>query len=210
LLIQTPTTLGSGLNALCIEQKLECSGTDLVAGEPLPQMVVEGSLHAVVSHLLEGTGINFEISRDQAGAVSKLALLGHAPAGTSVQSASSVSSRKPPSEYVPPPVAPTDSFASDSQPVVADTGVDTSDSQPLAARTPAQYAMEMMYAGGNASEVTPSPYQPFPDANGNPIPSKPSSGEYLPFPDANGNPIPVKPAQVGSPFPIPQATNTSH
>ena len=217
LQVQTATTLSAGLNALCKEQKLECTGTELVARERLPQMVVEGSLQAVVKHLLEGTGINFEITRNPAGAPSKLVLLGHAPAGTTVQSGLSGSSNQapgnqPPSGYIGSAIAPTDSVASPttSQPTVAGNRGEASGSQSSEAPTQALHAAELMYAGGNATQVTPSEYLPFPDSNGKPIPSKPPSGDFLPFPDSHGNPIPIKPAQGGSPFPPAQGGSTGH
>jgi len=222
LQVQTATTLNTGLSALCKEQKLECSGTELVARERLPQMVVEGSLQAVVKHLLEGTGINFEITRSPAGVPSKLVLLGHAPAGTTVQSGLSGSSdqalrNQPPSgyvgsAYVGSTIDQTDSVASPttSQPTIAGDRGEASGAQSSEARAQAQHAAELMYAGGHATQVTPSEYLPFPDSNGKPIASKPPSGEFLPFPDSNGNPIPIKPAQGGSPFPTTQGASTGH
>jgi hypothetical protein len=201
--------LNTVMSAVCQHQKIKCTGTDTLAGYRGPAMSVGGTLRQVIGKLVEGTEINYEFSRNAQGEATAIAFLGHAPHGTAA--VPSPTQAQQPEQHPPFPHSrpfpgpapgqggPPQSQVSPPNPVLpgstpagqADTG--GSDAASASGRT-----SPFPVPSGNGQA---SPFQPFPDANGQPIPLTNTPSTALPFPDQFGNPIPVKPSSGGSPFP---------
>jgi hypothetical protein len=79
--VNEPSTLTKVFKAVCMEQKLDCTGADSLASYPVPKMEAEGTLREVVDNLLQGTGVNYRYTRATTATKAQLVLLGHAPQG---------------------------------------------------------------------------------------------------------------------------------
>ena len=192
---------------VCKQQQIKCTGTESLAAFHMPEMSVEGSLRQVVSKLLEGTDVNYSVSRNPQGAMSEIAFLGKAPRGSVVAPAPEVSASEPDpavpihSGHYDPAVAAANRAAQRArgieEPVVpagdAPTPSDTQDNQ--------QPPQQQIVGGPGASTGSPAQIQPFPDSSGQPIPANTATPNVQPFPDSNGQPIPSSSSQkAGSSF----------
>ncbi len=214
--------LSAVMSSVCQEQKIKCTGTETLTSYHGPAMSVEGTLRQVISKLVEGTDINYEFSRSAEGGATSIAFLGHAPKGSAPVP---TPEERPAPAFTPlhshpfpgkvptqPPPPPPQSELQEPTP-----DVNPSQSTASASNTEAQANTEapgqslpkgetMLFTGAGGPT---QPYLPFPDAQGNPIPTSDNPPTVLPFPDQFGNPIPVKPGPVGSPFPGLGPTNNS-
>lgn len=209
--VHSTTPLGDVLTAFCNEQKIQCAGSEFLSGFPLPSMTVTGTAEEIIATLLQGTEMNYSISRATSGALTKLTVLGHAPAGV-LETGGSASLRNGNPELVrqlqidPMPV---------SEPESAEESARSERVMELIFGGASKGEDESMGSGENAANgettLAAKPelpeFLPFPDQFGNPIRTSPSvPAIFLPFPDHNGNPIPVTPVPMtGPPIPL-----TSH
>ena len=183
---------------VCKQQQIKCTGTESLAAFRMPEMSVEGNLRQVVSKLLEGTEVNYSVSRNAQGATSEISFLGKAPRGSVVAPAPEVSASEPDpavpihSGHYDPAVAAANRAAQRArgieEPVVpagdAPTPSETQDNQ--------QPPQQQIVGGPAASTGSPAQIQPFPDSSGQPIPVNTATPNVQPFPDSNGQPIPSR------------------
>ncbi len=209
--VASTASLAQVLQALCTQQKVQCTGTESLAAFTVPSMTIEGTFLQVADTLLQGTGMNYSFSRGESGMATMLAVLGKASTGAAevagvgkdrqaeaMESGNSALLGMPRPGEAPEPESPEDTARTEAMlRQMFGTG------SPNAAPNLDQAATAA--GSGPATESQAPQYQPFPDEFGNPIqattPAAPSS---LPFPDHRGNPIPVTPTPTrGSPFPPP-------
>lgn len=207
--VASTTPLSQVLNTFCLEERIQCAGSEVLSAFSVAEMTISGTAEQVIANLLEGTGMNYSISRTASGVPSKLTLLGRAIAGTDSEN------------------EPVTSVHGDAQVAQHVDSEPTPFAEPESAEESArsERVMELIFGGatptagganiadtsaGNlggpiqgASSKVPE-YLPFPDQFGNPIRTTPAApATFLPFPDHNGNPIPVAPVPVhGPPFPL--------
>lgn len=217
---QTP--LSTVMAAVCKQQKIKCTGAESLGSFRGPAMSVEGPLRQVVSKLLEGTDVNYELARTAQGTPSEITFLGHAPRGTAAVPTASAPEPATQPTFMhsraypggPPRSQPPDAPQPPTTPAPSDNNASgTPASPPQAALDPQAEALrsqkaaaEMFTGSGNTA---PAQYQPFPDSHGQPIPLTDVKPTALPFPDQFGNPIPLKQPTGGSPFPMGTSKNTT-
>ena len=206
------TPVSQTLETLCQQEKVDCTGLELLSNRMMPAMVREGNFLELVGYLVDRTEVNFDYVRGTPGSPSRLVLLASLPAEIGPQTAPDTHTENTSDNAIEAAVsAMTAEFGGATQaPNFTAQAADAAGDGHQLLRPPsaddaaAQKAAEMMYGGGRATEVIPSAYLPFPDQDGRPIPAKPvnpASPSYLPFPDQFGNPIPAVPGKPGSPFP---------
>ena len=200
--VTSTTPLRDVVTAFCSEQQIQCTGTEFLSGFSVPAMTLTGSMGALVSTLLQATGMNYNITRTASGLPSELRVLGRAPIGTLPETVPALGASHLHAMSEP---------AHDSEPESAEESERS------------ERVMEMVFgrgssaagdvrSGANVSNVGAAmqganaklpEFLPFPDQFGNPIRTSPAAPPtVLPFPDHNGNPIPITPAPVSGP-PIP-------
>jgi hypothetical protein len=206
------TPVSQVLDTLCQQEKVDCTGIELLSNHMIPAMVREGNFLELVGYLVDGTEVNFDYVRGTPGSPSRLVLLARSPGGVEPQQTLDAHTENASDNVIEAAVsAMTAEFGDVTRApnFAAQATAAAGDGQQLlrpqsADDAAAQKAAEMMYGGGRTTEVIPSAYLPFPDQDGHPIPAKPvnsTSPSYLPFPDQFGNPIPAVPGKSGSPFP---------
>ena len=177
-----PAPLNRVMTAICVQQKIKCTGTEGLAAFRVPEMSVDGTLRQVVSGLLEGTGVNYSFTRTRQGVTSQIDFLGKAPHGSAAVSPASA-----------------DVHHADAQPA-------TADAQPATTKKPMtlQEAMgkksddNSNQQGGADSSISTAGYSD--GQTGNITPSDQSSKGTSPFPAA---PPIVQPTLIpGEEFPI--------
>ena len=201
--------LSTVMSSLCQQQKLKCTGTETLTTYHGPAMSVEGTLRQVIAKLVEGTDINYEFSRSAEGGASAIAFLGHAPKGTApVPVAEQPAPTAPPRPLHPrpfpgrvppdagPPPPPEQSPTPQSQ--LIEPNAATPAAVPSDVVAEQSQAARILFTGSGSLTTSGSP---FPDAQGNALPTNNTPPTAQPFPDQFGNPIPLKPATGGSPFP---------
>ncbi len=207
--VDSTVALSDVVGALCGKQKMQCSGTESLAAFPVPSMTVSGTAEQVIFDLLQGTGVNYSILRTASGAISKLTVLGHAPAGTQnasgpagVKNGSADAAQQIQSSEMTysEPESAEESGRSERVMVMIFGGASNASTE-----TGGSAANLLNAAGGTQAANSKVPeFLPFPDQFGNPIRTTPTAPPtVLPFPDHNGNPIPVTPVPVtGPPIPL--------
>jgi len=202
------TPLNQVLNAFCGEEKIQCAGSEALSDFPVASITISGTAEEVIASLLQGTGVNYSISRSQSGEPERITVLGRGTAGIK-------------SAYEP--AAPEHGNLQAAQDLDS-TLMPFAESESAEESARSERVMEMIFGGasaagantasaangsatGGATQAVDSKvpqYLPFPDQFGNPIPAAPvAPPAFLPFPDHNGNPIPVTPVPGhGSPFPL--------
>jgi len=151
----------------------------------VPNMTVSGTTEEVIANLLEGTGMNYSISRADSGGSSKLTVLGQAPPGTEYARGPS-DQQKGRTQAAPP--APASQLL---QQMTQQEDVPKPESTEESARN--EQAMRQMFGGASPNEgsgpnvASHANHGAIANDDGQAMNSKGS--EYLPFPDEFGNPI---------------------
>ncbi len=207
--VVSTVSLTQVLQALCMQQKVECAGTESLVVFAVPSMTIEGTFLQVAETLLQGTEMNYSFSRGESGMTIRLAILGKASTGGSevagvgreLQAGAMASEdsgllEMPRSSEAPEPESPEDTARTEA--VLRHM---FGAGSPNAA--PNQDQAATAAGSGPATESQVPQHQPFPDEFGNPVPATTSgASEVQPFPDHHGNPIPITPNPAqGSPFP---------
>lgn len=205
LQVVATTPLRDVMTALCGKQKMQCTGTEVLSGFPVPTMTVRGSTEAVVATLMGGTEMNYRISRAASGLPLELTVLGHAPRGTEASATPALLTEQLHSRGEP---------THDSEPETAEESERSERVMQMVFGGASHDAGQSTGGGANASSAggathgassKPPEFLPFPDQFGNPIRTTPwVPAAYLPFPDHNGNAIPTTPQTgvQGPPIPL--------
>ena len=210
-----PAPLNRVMTAICVQQKIKCTGTEGLAAFRVPEMSVDGTLRQVVSGLLEGTGVNYSFTRTRQGVTSQIDFLGKAPhesAAVSPASADVHHADAHPATTKKKPMTLQEAFGKKSgdngnQQAAADSSISTA-----------------AYSDGQTGNITPSDQSskatsPFPAA---PPIVQPTliPGEEFPIitttdqVQRNGSAIPGSPPndprlRTGSPSPFPPPSNST-
>jgi hypothetical protein len=199
------TAISEVVRAVCAEENVSCIGCDLLASEILPPIVMEGTFVQIIQQLIDGLDVNFEYTHGDSERRSRLVLMHRTSVSLKTKQLPNPGSEpdapEPLDASMPAPHDTGDDvpFSPSITTAAAKLGVNA---QPTKLSAETLQMMQQMFAGGYATEVTPSEYLPFPGPDGRPIPAKPVNAEFLPFPDQFGRPIPITQSQPGSPFPI--------
>ncbi len=218
--VASTISLNEVLQAFCRKQNMQCVGTEYLSAFSVPNMTISGTTEEVISYLLEGTGMNYSISRRESGRSLNLTVLGPAPVGTDY--AGGPADRQNGRTDAAPPVQASHSMQG---PATERDALPEPESAEESARS--EQAMRQMFGGatpdgGPGTNVPPdnnqvaiangdkqatnsevTEYLPFPDEFGNPVrATTPPAPSFMPFLDHRGNPLPASPTPTqGSPFP---------
>ncbi len=222
LQVASTISLSELLQAFCLKQNMQCVGTEYLSAFSVPGMTISGTTEEVLSYLLEGTGMNYSISRKESGRSLNLTVLGPAPVGTdyaggpadrqigrtdaapTVQASHSMQGPATERDAPPEPESAEESARSE-QAMRQMFGGATPDGGLGANVAPGASQVAIVNDDKRATNSQVTEYLPFPDEFGNPVPAtQPAAPSFMPFPDHRGNPIPVTPTPTpGSPFPPP-------
>lgn len=214
--IASTVSLNQVVNALCSQQQIQCTGIEALSSFVMPGISIIGTDEEIIATLLQGTGMNYSISRAESGSPSALTVLGRAPAtaeyangtvgvnddgGQAAQQVQHLQVADALTEQAPESAEESERSERVMQAIFGGAssanGVNTGDSA------------TGLVNGDTTQAANPKlpEYLPFPDQFGNPIRTSPAAPPtVLPFPDHNGNPIPVVPVLVQGP-PIPLTRN---
>jgi hypothetical protein len=201
----------------CMETRAICEGIQQTDSIVVPGQHFSGSWYEVISHLLEGAGLNYVVIAPSVSSGRTLKILGIASDSESGRrNVSATASSAPNSNRQL--VAPESSNDGSQASATAGDRRGVRPSAIEAIQDSAEAANnDFSPASGSASITSSSPesgpgYLLFPDGNGNPIPTAERKTEFLVFPDSRGNPIPVSisgpplyllfPNSHGQPMPV--------